>query len=108
MTRILSKPALPFDISSVSFRGAAADLGEALAFLAGGRKPEPETLSRLCQSLRSLQGFLLAEAKEQAGREAVAVDQGLRAVLGAGQVSLVPPFQPVLADAAVHLARAHG
>lgn len=108
MSRILSKPAQPFDISSVSFRGAAADLGEALAFLAGGSKPEPDTLGRLCQSLRCLQGHLLAEAREQAGREAVAEDQMLRAVLGAGQVSLAPPFQPVLAGAAVHLARAHG
>ena len=108
MSRILSKPALPFDISSVSFRGAAADLGEALAFLAGGVTPEAETRSRLCQALRSLQGHLLAEAREQAGRESIAEELGLRAVLGAGQVSLVPPFQPVLAEAAVHLARAHG
>lgn len=108
MTRILSKPVQPFDISSVSFRGAAADLGEALAFLAGGSKPAPDTLSRLCQSLRSLQSFLLAEAVEQAGREAIAADDMLRAVLAAGRVRLAPPFQPVVAGAEVHLARAHG
>lgn len=72
MTQILSKPAPAFDISSAGFRGAAGDLGEVLAHLAGGLKPDPETLSRLCLSLRVLQGFLLNEAEQQECREVLA------------------------------------
>jgi len=72
MTQVLSKPQPTFDISAESFRSAARDLGEVLAMLAGGVKPDPESLSRLGLSMRLLQGFLLDEAEEQEGRESVA------------------------------------
>ncbi|MDN5785712.1 hypothetical protein [Pseudorhodobacter sp.] len=60
------------DTSSTGLRRSAADLGEVLALLSGGVRPDAETLSRLCASLRLLQGFLVAEAHQQAGREAIA------------------------------------
>lgn len=72
MTQILSRTAPAFDISSGSFRRSAGDLGETIALLAGGVRPDPEALSRLCVSLRTLQGFLLDEADQQEAREAVA------------------------------------
>jgi len=71
MTGILSRHVPAFDISSTGFRGAAGDLGEVIALLAGGVRPDPETISRLAISLRALQGFLLNEAQQQEGREAV-------------------------------------
>lgn len=70
MRAILSRPVPEFDISSASFRAAARDVGEVVALLAGGLRPDPETVARLGLSMRVLQGFLLAEAAEQEGREA--------------------------------------
>ena len=72
MTQVLSRPAPSFDISSTSFRSTAGDLGEVIALLAGGLRPDPETISRLGVSLRALQGFLLTEAEQQEGREVLA------------------------------------
>lgn len=62
MTAILSKPLPVFDNSLTGLRGAAGDLGETLAFLSGGARPDPETLARLCQSMRLLQGWLIQQA----------------------------------------------
>lgn len=62
MTAILSKPLPVFDNSLTGLRGAAGDLGEALAFLSGGVRPDPETLARLCQSMRLLQGWLIQQS----------------------------------------------
>ena len=74
MTGISSRTADVPDISSERFRASARDVGEVIAYLAGGVKPDPETLSRLLVSLRGLQGFLLNEAVDQAGREAITED----------------------------------
>lgn len=91
MTQILSKPAPAFDISSASFRAAARDLGEVIALLAAGQRPDPETLSRLGVSLRTLQGFLLDEAEQQTAREAVARDPVLASAFMPVKLS-VPPW----------------
>ena len=48
-----------------------------IALLAGGIRPDAETISRLTLSLRALQGFLMDEAKEQVGREAIAREREL-------------------------------
>ncbi len=72
MTQILSKPVGHFDITAASLRNAARDLGEVLALMAGGVRPDPETLARLHLSLRLLQGFLLDEAVQQEQREEIA------------------------------------
>lgn len=73
MSGILSKAAPVFDTSSTSFRAAACGLGEVIAMLVGGVKPDPEATARLAISLRALQGFLMVEAAEQEGREAIAL-----------------------------------
>lgn len=72
MTPILSRAAPSFDITAASFRAAAGDVGETIAFLTGGARPDPETLAQLTGSLRSLQGFLILEAEAQRYREAIA------------------------------------
>jgi len=97
MTQILSKPLPAFDISAESFRSAARDLGEVMAMLAGGVKPDPEALSRLSLSLRLLQGFLLDEAEQQEGREAVA---GLVSFGFCGDGSVAFPAPPPFVMAA--------
>lgn len=51
MRAILSRPVPEFDISSASFRAAARDVGEVVALLAGGLRPDPETVARLGLSL---------------------------------------------------------
>lgn len=71
MRAILSRPVPEFDITSAGFRDAARDLGEVAALLSGGLRPDPDTVARLGLSLRVVQGFLLAEADEQEGREAI-------------------------------------
>ncbi|MEB3417586.1 hypothetical protein ACFSDD_21230 [Salipiger marinus] len=71
MTGISSRPAAVPDISSEEFRASARDVGEVISYLAGGVKPDPETLSRLLLSLRGIQGFLKQEAIEQANREEI-------------------------------------
>lgn len=72
---MISSNALPeFDKSSEGFTSSARDVGEVIAYLAGGLRPDLETLSRLSLSLRGLREFLIEEAEEQAGREAVAED----------------------------------
>lgn len=91
MTQVLSKPAPAFDISSTAFRAAASDLGEVIALLAGGLRPDPETISRLGVSLRALQGFLLDEAEQQAAREAIAQDPVLSTAFMPVSLS-VPPW----------------
>lgn len=78
MTQILSKTAPAFDTTSTGFRGAASDLGEVLAFLSGGTRPDPEVISRLGISLRSLQAFLVQEAEHQAASETL--DQLIRSI----------------------------
>lgn len=85
MTGILSRSAPAFDISAAGFQGAARDLGEVVAYLAGGMRPDPETLSRLSISIRGLQGFLLEEAHRQSGHEATAAD---------GQIRMMPVYVP--------------
>ncbi|AWD21580.1 hypothetical protein [Fuscovulum blasticum] len=72
MTQISSRTAPVFDKSGAGFRGSARDLGEVLAYLAGGVRPEGASLARLHLSLRGLQGFLLQEAEDQAYREVIA------------------------------------
>ena len=74
MTGVSSKHLLVLDGSLAAFRGAACDLGEVIALLHGGARPDPETLSRLCLSLRGIQAFLIEEADEQAGREQIVGD----------------------------------
>ena len=73
MTQILSRTAVAFDITSGNLRAKAGDLGEIIAMLAGGVRPDPEALSRLCVSMRALQGFLVEEADQQMMREVVRV-----------------------------------
>ena len=72
MTQISSRTVPSFDNSEAGFRGAARDLGEVLAHLAGGVRPDGASLARLHLSLRGLQGFLLQEAEQQAYREVIA------------------------------------
>lgn len=91
MRPILSRQRPRFDNSAAGLSGSARDLGEAVAYLAGGVPPDAEALSRLCLSLRALQGFLIDEADQQEGREAIAADETLRAMIAA--VSLPrPPY----------------
>ncbi len=71
MTRILSRNMVTFDITADNFRAKAADLGEVVAMMAGGLRPDPEAVSRLLVSMRSLQGFLIEEATQQQAREAI-------------------------------------
>lgn len=94
MTAILSRTAPVFDISAAGLTAGARDLGEVIALLAGGVRPDPEVLSRLSVSLRSLQGFLLAEAGEQAAREEV------RALIGWPPSDRLSPYasQPRAAE----------
>lgn len=70
MTLVRPRPIPAFDASSEGLTTAARDLGEVIALLAGGIRPDAETISRLGTSLRVTQGFLLDEAREQTGREA--------------------------------------
>lgn len=60
--RPLSKSRACFDSTPDGQRAAAADLGEVLAILAGGAKPDPETVARLCCSIRSMQVWLVRQA----------------------------------------------
>lgn len=60
-----------FDISTAGFADAARDVGEVVALLSGGVRPDPDTLSRLTLSMRALQGFLIEESHQQGGREAI-------------------------------------
>jgi len=83
MMAVLSKAAGDLDISATSFTGAARDLGEVIAILSGGIRPDAETLSRLCLSLRLLRSFMLHEADEHAGREALSGDRVLAAAIAA-------------------------
>ena len=77
MTPVRPRPLPAFDTSSEGLTTAARDLGEVIALLAGGIRPDAETISRLGISLRVTQGFLLDEAREQAGREAIAREAAL-------------------------------
>lgn len=85
MTGILSRAVPAFDITAASFQGAARDVGEVVAYLAGGIRPNPDTQSRLSISLRTLQGFLLEEARQQSAREAISCHEP----------GLAQGFQPV-------------
>ena len=73
----LSKTRPAFDGTAADFQNAAASLGEVIALLAGGVQPAPDDRARLAMTMRGLQGFLLQEAEEQRGREAI-----MAAVLG--------------------------
>lgn len=68
---VSSRTAPGFDISTAGFADAARDVGEVVALLSGGVRPDPDTLSRLTLSMRALQGFLIEEGHQQAGREAI-------------------------------------
>lgn len=63
---IPSRTLPPFDISAASFTAAARDVGEVVALLSGGVRPDPDTLSRLALSMRGLQGFLIEASHEAA------------------------------------------
>lgn len=71
MTRIPSNSSLAFDSSSSDFLHAAADLGEVIALLAGGVRPDPDHLSRLCVSLRGVQTYLIDGGRERSRFESV-------------------------------------
>lgn len=81
MSGVSSRPVPGFDISAKGFTAHASDLGEVIALMSGGVRPDPETLSRLCLSMRVLQRFLLDEAVSQAGREAIGGAIGLGTML---------------------------
>lgn len=81
MTGISSRTVPPFDVSAAGFTDAARDLGEVISLLSGGVRLDAETLSRLCMSMRGLQRFLLAEADDQALREAITGDLVLAAAV---------------------------
>lgn len=66
MSTTLSREVPAFDVSAKGFRAAAGDLGEVIALMAGGVRPDPEALSRLCVSMRSLQGLLVDLAEIEA------------------------------------------
>ena len=91
MSGFSSNHLLVLDGNSGSFRRLAGDLGEVIALLHGGVRPDPETLSRLCLSLRGIQAFLIEEADEQAGREAVSKAFCEDAALRAAVAALVRP-----------------
>ena len=93
MTGILSRNAPTFDITAASFQGAARDVGEVVAYLAGGIRPDPDMLSRLCVSMRALQGFLIEEADQQASREAVAM-----AVAAIDPTAPIPVYRKIPLD----------
>lgn len=92
MTRPSSVRVQEFDVSARGFTGGARDLGEAIAWLSGGHRPDAGTLSRLCLSLRGLQRFLMTEAAEQSFREAITGDEVLAAAVAqvCRPVSLAP------------------
>lgn len=66
MSVFLSKHTPGFDKSADGFRRVAGDVGEVIALLAGGVRPDPESVSRLCLSMRTLQAFLIDEGDRQA------------------------------------------
>lgn len=66
MTHIPSNSTLAFDSSSVEFLQSATDIGEVIALLAGGVRPDPDRLSRLCISLRAIQTYLIDGGRERA------------------------------------------
>ncbi|MFD2175117.1 hypothetical protein [Rhodobacter lacus] len=99
MSPISSKPDAVLDGSAAGFRRAAGDLGEVIAILSAGVRPDDWTRSRLTQSLRAMQGFMIAEAHEQAGRAEVSEDAVLRAAVAtmmARPVSVAMPVQEVV------------
>lgn len=69
----LSTRGQAFDTSPVGMRRAAGDLGEVLALMAGGMRPDAETVARLNGSMRQLQGWLASEA----GRAEVDLARGV-------------------------------
>jgi len=81
MSQFSSKESAVLDGSAAGFRGAAGDLGEVIAHLSGGVRPDDWTRTRLTRSLRAVQTFLIGEAHAQAGREAVSEDEVLRAAV---------------------------
>lgn len=68
-----------FDISAANFTAAARDVGEVVALLSGGVRPDPDTLSRLSLSMRALQGFLIEEARQQGYRGEITGNPALTA-----------------------------
>lgn len=57
-----SNPAAAADEVAAAFRDGAADLGEVMAYLAGGIHPDPDTVSRLLLLLHVLRNFLTSVA----------------------------------------------
>ncbi|PTV94055.1 hypothetical protein C8J27_110106 [Rhodobacter aestuarii] len=95
MNPISSKDRPLLDGSAEGFRRSAGDLGEVIAILSGGVRPDDWTRSRLAQSLRQLQTFLIAEAHEQEGRKAVSEDAALRAAVATMMARPVSVAMPV-------------
>lgn len=72
MTQIPSTNMVNLDVTSRGLQMAARDMGEVIALLAGGTRPDPDDLSRLHLSMRAVQAFLLEEARQQKAREDIA------------------------------------
>lgn len=70
MSRHPSNTPLTFDSSSVEFLRHAVDLGEVIAILTGGARPDPERQADLCASLRAVQSYLIDGGRERARFEA--------------------------------------
>lgn len=71
MNAIPSRKPQGLDKTSSDLRAAACDLGEAISWLTGGVPCSGKDVVRVIASLRKTQSFLVDEAKEQEGREAV-------------------------------------
>ncbi|RWR28734.1 hypothetical protein D2T29_16020 [Sinirhodobacter populi] len=71
MTHVSSGPALAFDSSSADFLHAAGDVGEVIAILAGGARPDPKKIARLSVSLRGVQTYLIDGGRERSRFESV-------------------------------------
>jgi len=95
MSPVLSKPTSVLDGSAAGFRRAAGDLGEVIALLSGGVPPDQWTRSRLAQAMRDIQTFLVAEAHEQGGREAIGEDLLLRAAVASMMTHPVSVAMPM-------------
>lgn len=64
------------DMSAIDLREMACDVGEAVMVLSGGVR-DAHRMAILCENLRKTQAYLILEAAEQAGREAIARDAAL-------------------------------
>tara|TARA_R110000868_G_scaffold368852_1_gene632011 strand:- start:28340 stop:28768 length:429 start_codon:yes stop_codon:yes gene_type:complete len=92
MTPISSSEATVLDRTAEGFRASAIDIGEAIACLTGGVRPQPSDLSRLCGSMRAVQTFLKFEADDAQASE----DWG-RMIVAEGLEGLVFPVSAPVA-----------